>query len=127
MQRRILPLLSLLIAAGFMANPLPAASPDQEKAFTEKYKTAFEGNDSATLESFLYTKGADPMVLDFYKSMIAQGAGGKISKIELVELSAEGGNDHGRSGRNEIASPAQTHQEIENHGGNQRRQRHFFQ
>jgi hypothetical protein len=88
MQHRLLPFISLLVVAGFAASPLPAASPEQEKAFTEKYKTAFEANDSATLESFLYAKGADPMVLDFYKSMMAQGAGGKISKIELVELSA---------------------------------------
>lgn len=29
------------------------------------------------------------MVLEFYKMMITQGAGNKVSKIELVELSAE--------------------------------------
>jgi hypothetical protein len=28
-------------------------------------------------------------VLEFYKMMITQGAGNKISKIELVDLSAE--------------------------------------
>jgi hypothetical protein len=89
MKRRFLNLVSALMAAGFIANPALATSPDQEKEFTDKYKTAFEANDSATLESFLYTKGADPMVLEFYKMMVAQGAGGKISKIELVELSAE--------------------------------------
>lgn len=60
-----------------------------EERFTDKYKTAFEANDSATLESFLYTKGAEPTVLEFYKMMITQGAGNKISKIELVDLSAE--------------------------------------
>jgi hypothetical protein len=38
--------------------------------------------------SFVYTKGAEPTVLEFYK-MITQGAGNKISKIELVDLSAE--------------------------------------
>jgi hypothetical protein len=90
MKRRFLYyLVSGLVAAGFIASPSLAASPDQEKEFTDKYKTAFEANDSATLESFLYTKGADPMVLEFFKMMVAQGAGGKISKIELVELSAE--------------------------------------
>jgi hypothetical protein len=77
------------MAAGLNANPAFAATPDQEKEFTDKYKTAFEANDSATLESFLYSKGADPTVLEFYKTMVAQGAGGKISKIELVELSVE--------------------------------------
>jgi hypothetical protein len=58
----------------------------------DKYKTAFEAKDSATLESFLYAKDADPMVLEFYKMMIAQGAGNKISKIELIELSPEDAN-----------------------------------
>src|SRR5580700_191842 len=89
MQRRLFPLIALLTVAGFGVSPLLASSPEQEKEFTDKYKAAFEANDSATLESFLYTKGADPMVLDFYKTMVAQGAGGKISQIELVALSAE--------------------------------------
>lgn len=89
MKRRLLYLVSGLIVAGFSINPALASSPAQEKEFTDKYKTAFEANDSATLESLLYTKGADPMVLEFYKMMIAQGAGGKISKIELVELTPE--------------------------------------
>ena len=85
MKRFLLLLVSFLTAFG----PTRAASPEQEKAFIEKYKTAFEANDAATLESFLYTNSADPTVLEFYKMMIAQGAGNKISKIELVELSAE--------------------------------------
>jgi hypothetical protein len=89
MKRRLLYLVSSLIAAGFSINSALASSPAQEKEFTDKYKTAFEANDSATLESLLYTKGADPMVLEFYKMMVAQGAGGKISKIELVELTPE--------------------------------------
>jgi hypothetical protein len=89
MQPRRFHIISLLLAAGLSASPLLASSPAQEKEFTDKYKTAFEANDSATLESFLYTKGADPTVLEFYKMMVAQGAGGKIANIELVELSAE--------------------------------------
>jgi hypothetical protein len=44
-----------------------AGSAEQEKAFTDKYKTAFEAKDTATLESFLYTQGADPMAIEFYK------------------------------------------------------------
>ena len=89
MQRRLFPLIALLTIAGFGVSPLLASSPEQEKQFTDKYKTAFEANDSATLESFLYTKGANPTVLDFYKTMIVAEAGTKISKIELVALSAE--------------------------------------
>jgi hypothetical protein len=66
-----------------------AATPEQEKAFTDKYKAAMEGKDTATLEAFLYTQGSDPAVLEFYKMMQSGGAGEKISKIELVSLTPE--------------------------------------
>ena len=68
---------------------LQAGTPAQEKAFTDKYKTAFEAKDTATLEAFLYTQGADPEILGFYKMMQSSDAGGKISKIELVDLTPE--------------------------------------
>lgn len=71
------------------AGSLLAGDSAQEKAFIDKYKTAFEAKDTATLETFLYTKGSNPMALQFYKMMQADGAGGKISKIELVDLSPE--------------------------------------
>src|SRR4029453_5327778 len=66
-----------------------AGTSPQEKAFIDKYKTAFEGKDTATLESFLYTQGADPAILGFYKMMQSGEAGEKISNIELVELTPE--------------------------------------
>jgi hypothetical protein len=66
-----------------------AATPEQEKAFTDKYKAAFEGNDTATLEGFLYTQGADAEILGFYKMMQSGDAGAKISSIELVNLTPE--------------------------------------
>jgi len=69
--------------------PIRAGTPEQEKAFVDKYKTAFEGKDSATLESFLYTQGSDPAALEFYKMMQSGEAGEKISKIELVNLTPE--------------------------------------
>jgi len=68
---------------------LRAASPADEKAFTEKYKTAFEAKDTRTLESFLYTTGSDTNALEFYKMMMTGEAGNKISQIELVALTAE--------------------------------------
>ena len=68
---------------------LLAGTPAQEKAFTDKYKTAFEGKDTATLESFLYTQGADPEAVGFYKMMQSGEAGEKITKIELVDLTPE--------------------------------------
>jgi len=75
---------SLLISGSFISY---AGTPAQEKAFTDKYKAAFEAKDTATLESFLYTSGADPAILGFYKSMQSSEAGEKVSKIELVDLS----------------------------------------
>src|SRR5262245_24147833 len=72
--------------------PLNAGTSRQEKAFTDKYKTAFEGKDTATLESFLYTQGADPAILGFYKMMQSGEAGEKISNIELVDLTPEDAN-----------------------------------
>src|SRR5947199_3502653 len=71
---------ALLLAFNFVPLVLPAATPAQEKEFTEKYQKAFETNDTATLYSFLYTKNANPMVLEFYKMMMTNGAGEKIAK-----------------------------------------------
>ena len=68
---------------------LYAGSAEKEKAFIDKYKAALEAKDSATLESFLYTQGSDPMILGFYKMMQSGEAGDKISKIELVDLTPE--------------------------------------
>jgi hypothetical protein len=82
-------LLALIILACAFGISLLAATPEQEKAFVDKYKAAYEAGDKATLESFLYTKGAHPMALEFFKMMQTEGAGSKIGKIELVDLSPE--------------------------------------
>jgi hypothetical protein len=68
---------------------LQAGTSPQEKAFVDKYKTAFEGKDTAILESFLYTQGADPAIFGFYKMMQSAEAGEKISNIELVDLTPD--------------------------------------
>jgi len=82
---------SILICAFVTAASLSlrAGTSAQEKAFIDKYKTAFEAKDTATLESFLYTQGADPAILGFYKMMQSGEAGEKISKIDLVDLTPE--------------------------------------
>jgi hypothetical protein len=82
---------SLLICSLLFAASVSVwgGTPEQEKGFVDKYKAAFEGKDTATLESFLYTTGADAEVLSFYKMMQSSAAGGKISKIELVNLTPE--------------------------------------
>lgn len=83
-----------LIAGIFVSVALSASllagTPEQDKAFVDKYKAAFEKGDKATIESFLYTKDANPMALEFYKMMATEGAGtAKIAKIELVDLTPE--------------------------------------
>src|SRR4029453_10054965 len=87
----------------FSATALRAGTPEQEKEFTTKYKAADEAKDTATLYSFLYTENANPIPFGLYKMMMTNGAGGKISKIELVKLSSEdaknaGGVQEGPSG-----------------------------
>jgi len=72
-----------------LALDMVTGTPEQEKAFTDKYKAAMEGKDSATLESFLYTQGSDPTIVEFYKMMQSGGAGEKIANIELVNLTPE--------------------------------------
>lgn len=72
-----------------LATTLPVVAGDSaaEKAFVERFKTAYEADDKATLESFLYKEGAHPKALEFFKMMMVDGAGGKVSRIELVDLS----------------------------------------
>lgn len=80
---------AVLLLAPLCAISLRAGTPAQDKEFVDKYKTAYEKGDKATLESFLYTKDANPMALEFYKMMMTPEAGAKIAKIELVDLSPE--------------------------------------
>jgi hypothetical protein len=77
---------SLILSLGLAA---ASAGPAEEKAFTEKYKKAFEAKDMTALQSFLYTTGSDPTIVGFYQMMMSAEAGNKISKIDLVPLSAE--------------------------------------
>ena len=65
------------------------AGPAEDKAFADKYKTAFEAKDTATLESFLYTQGSDPTIVGFYKMMLSGEAGAKISTSDVVALTPE--------------------------------------
>jgi hypothetical protein len=82
-------LLAALLAIS-VATALQAGTPAQDKEFVDKYKAAFEKGDKATLESFLYTKDAHPMALEFYKMMQSEGAGTKkISTIELIDLTPD--------------------------------------
>lgn len=88
MKKLLLPLsIALCLIAGFVSSA--AASPAMEKAFIDTYKKAFETKDEAGLTGLLYTKGADPMALEFYTMMLTGDMGGKITKIELRDLTPE--------------------------------------
>ena len=77
-----------LAVAVFCLSVYAGDSPN-EKAFVDSYKKAFEAKDTAALQSFLYTQGSDPGILEIYKTMQSSDAGEKISKIELVDFTAE--------------------------------------
>ena len=66
-----------------------AGDSPKEKAFVDSYKKAFEAKDTAALQSFLYTQDSDSGILEIYKRMQSSDAGEKISKIELVDFTAE--------------------------------------
>jgi hypothetical protein len=66
-----------------------AGDSPKEKAFVDSYKKAFEAKDIAALQSFLYAQGSDPGILEIYKTMQSSDAGERISKIELVDFTAE--------------------------------------
>jgi len=66
-----------------------AATPAQEKAFVDAYRKAFDAKDEKTLASLLYTKGADPAAVAFYKMMMTAEAGSKIASIDMTDITAE--------------------------------------
>ena len=77
------------LAVGAACVCVYAGDSPTEKAFIDSYKKAFEAKDTAALQSFLYTQGSDPGILEIYKTMQSSNAGEKISKIELVDFTAE--------------------------------------
>ena len=64
------------------------ATPAQEKAFVDAYRKALETKDEKTLTGFLYSKGADPQALEFYKMMMTSEMGAKVASIQLADLDA---------------------------------------
>jgi hypothetical protein len=78
-----------IVACIALASVALAATPEQEKQFVAAYKKAYEAKDSKTLIGMLYTQGADPKALEFYKMMLGAETGGKITSIALVALTAD--------------------------------------
>ena len=79
----------LATASALVAATAFAASPAQEKAFVDAYRGAFEKKDAKALHALLYSKGADPMALDFYKMLLTADFGATIMSITLADLNAE--------------------------------------
>jgi hypothetical protein len=76
--------------AGAFASPAAfAVTPAQEKQFVDTYRKAWEAKDEKTLLSLLYVKGADPQALEFYRMMMTADLNGKITSIQLLDLTAE--------------------------------------
>ena len=81
----------IYIAVGSLVFALAAAAatPAQEKAFVDTYRKAYEARDEKALASLLYTKGADPAAVAFYKMMMTAETGSKITSIDLVDVTPE--------------------------------------
>ena len=88
MKRWFARVLALLLAA-CAAQAVLAATPAQERQFVDAYRKAYEARDHKGLVALLYTNGADPQALTFYKMMLGAEMGGRIGSIELVDLTPE--------------------------------------
>lgn len=82
-------LIALLLINLVLPFPLVrAATPAQEKAFVDSYRKALEAGDAQALAAFLYTEGAQPEQIEFFKMMQTINPGAKVASIELVTPSA---------------------------------------
>jgi hypothetical protein len=87
--RQVMNLRNLLLAFVLATPVLSHASPDSEAAFVEAFTKAFKSKDKEALVGFLYTKGADPMAVEFYSMMLTESAGAEEVEINLVDLTPE--------------------------------------
>ncbi len=78
-----------LAAVMAFANLSHAATAEQEQAFVDTYKHAYEAQDGEALKALLYSEGTDPMALEFYGQMMTADFGGTITDIGLRELTAD--------------------------------------
>jgi hypothetical protein len=83
--------LTIAVALGMLVAvaEVRAVSPADEAAFLAAYQKAYVAKDAATLYGFLYTKGADPMVVDFYKAMQVQDFGNPKAVFTLEALTPD--------------------------------------
>ena len=86
---RLLRIGAPLVAVMAFASLSFAATAEQEQAFVDAYKHAYEAQDGDALKALLYTEGADPMALEFYGELMTADFGGTISEIGLRDLTAD--------------------------------------
>ena len=120
---KMLRIAASLAAVLAFVGPLHAATPDQEKAFVDAYKKAFDAKDGDALKALLYTEGADPMALEFYGQMMTAEFGGTITEISLVDLTADdvkqAAAGHAGSGGRQFHAGAEALQEARHQGRDQ--------
>lgn len=66
-----------------------AASAEEEQAFLDTYRTAFDNQDAATLAGLLFSDGAIPEAVGFYEMLMTADFGQTITSIALDDLDAE--------------------------------------
>lgn len=93
------------VSAIMLAAPAFAVTPAQEKAFVDGFKKALESKDEKALKALLYTRDADPTVLEFFNIMIVADFGSTIKSIKLVDLTAEENKKMEMGGKNMQGKP----------------------
>jgi hypothetical protein len=94
-----------LVSLITLTTPALAATPAQEKAFVDGFKKAVEHKDAKALKALLYTRNADPTVLEFFNMMIVADFGSTIKSIKLVDLTAEENKQMEIGGKNIQGKP----------------------
>lgn len=97
--------LAMCVGAVMLTAPAIAATPAQEKAFVDGFRTAVERKDAKALRALLYIRDADPTALEFYNMMIVADLGSTIKSIKLVDLTAEEDKQMGTVGKNIQGQP----------------------
>ncbi len=87
--KRLLASLAIVAASFMVSAPAGAASAEQEQAFVDSYKAAFEAQDADALKALLFAEGASPMALEFYQMMMTAEFGATVTSIELQDLTPE--------------------------------------
>ncbi len=87
--KRLFASLAIAAASLMLSVPAGAASAEQEQAFVDSYKAAFEAQDAAALHAMLHAEGALPMALEFYRMMMTADFGATVTSIELQDLTPE--------------------------------------